>query len=50
MERKNESPEKKRRRELTRELLNDSSLKGGEDVNALMREMMAEVLEGILEG
>jgi putative transposase len=31
-------------------LLKDSPLKDGEDVNALMREMMAEVLEGSFEG
>ena len=50
MGRRNESPEKKRRRELIRELLEDTPLKDGEDVNALMREMMAEVLEGSLQG
>lgn len=50
MGRRNESPEKKRRRELIRELLKDSPLKDGEDVNALMREMMTEVLEGSLDG
>lgn len=50
MGRRNESPEKQRRRELIRELLKDSPLKDGEDVNALMREMMAEVLEGSLDG
>ena len=50
MGRRNESPEKKRRRELIRELLKGSPLKDGEDVNALMREMMAEVLEGSLDG
>jgi len=50
MGRRNESPEKKRRRELIRELLKESPVKDGEDVNALMREMMAEVLEGSLEG
>lgn len=50
MGRRNESPEKKRRRELIRELLKDSPLKDGEDFNALMREMMAQVLEGSLEG
>lgn len=50
MGRRNESPEKKRRRELIRELLKDSPIKDGEDVNALMREMMAEVLEGSLDG
>jgi len=50
MGRRNESPEKKRRRALIRELLKETPLKDGEDVNALMREMMAEVLEGSLEG
>ena len=50
MGRRNESPEKKRRRELIRELLKGSPLKDGEDVNALMREMMAEVLESSLDG
>lgn len=50
MGRRNESPEKKRRRELIRELLKETPLNDGEDFNALMREMMAEVLEGSLEG
>ena len=50
MGRRNESPEKKRRRELIRELLQETPIKDGNDINALMREMMAEVLNGGLEG
>ncbi len=50
MGRRNESPEKKRRRELIRELLKASPIKDGADVNELMREMMAEVLNVGLEG
>ena len=50
MGRRNESPEKKRRRELIRELLQETPIKDGNDINALMREMMAEVLNGSLEG
>lgn len=49
MGKRNESPEKKRRRALIRELLKDSPIKDGEDVNGLMREMMYEVLQGSLE-
>lgn len=50
MGRRNESPEKKRRRELIAELMKDTPIKDGNDVNALMREMMAQVLENGLEG
>ena len=50
MGRRNESPEKKRRRELIAELMKDSPIKDGNDVNALMREMLAQVLENGLEG
>jgi putative transposase len=39
MGRRNESPEKKKRRALIAELLKDTPIKDGEDVNALMREL-----------
>lgn len=50
MARRNESPEKKRRRALIAELMKDSPVKDGNDVNALMREILSQVLEGSLEG
>lgn len=50
MGRRNESPEKKRRRALIAELMKDSSVKDGNDVNSLMREILSQVLEGSLEG
>lgn len=50
MARRNESPEKKRRRELIRELLKETPMKDGEDINAFMREMLSEILENSLEG
>lgn len=50
MARRNESPEKKRRRVLIAELMKDSPVKDGNDVNALMREILSQVLEGSLEG
>ena len=50
MGRRNESPEKKKRRALIAELLKDTPIKDGEDVNALMRELLSEVLENGLQG
>lgn len=50
MARRNESPEKKRRRALIAALMKDSPVKDGNDVNSLMREILSQVLEGSLEG
>ena len=50
MGRRNESPEKKRRRALIAELLKETPVKDGSDINAIMREMMSELLEGSLDG
>lgn len=50
MGKRNESPEKKKRRALIAELLKDTPIKDGEDVNALMRELLSEVLENGLQG
>jgi len=48
--RKNLSPEDKKRKELVRELLKLNPIKDGNDLNSLVKEMIGEVLEGALEG
>jgi len=49
MPKRNESPEKTARRAKIREFLKDNPLKDGNDINALMRDLMAEILEGSLD-
>ena len=48
---KNESPQKAAMREMMRGYLkeNDISIKDGTDVNAVMRDMMSVLLEGVLD-
>ena len=48
--RRNLSPEDKKRKELVRELLKLNPIKDGNDLNSLIKEMIGEVLEGALEG
>ncbi|MBI9030769.1 IS256 family transposase [bacterium] len=50
MARKKLSPEKKRRKELIRELLKEEGVKDAVGIQSLMREMLGEILEGALEG
>ncbi len=51
MARKNESPQKTAMREMMRSYLKDNavSIKDGTDVNAVMRDMMSVLLEGVLD-
>jgi transposase-like protein len=42
--------EEKRRKELIRELLKDTPLKNGQDLNNIMKEFIAEIVNGGLEG
>ncbi|MDE7113909.1 MAG: IS256 family transposase, partial [Acetatifactor sp.] len=51
MARKNESPQKAAMREMMRSYLkdNDIRIKDGTDVNAVMRDMMSVLLEGVLD-
>ena len=51
MARKNESPQKAAMREMMRGYLkdNDIRIKDGTDVNAVMRDMMSVLLEGVLD-
>lgn len=42
--------EEKRRKELIRELLKDTPLKNGQDLNNIMKEFIAEIVNGSLEG
>ncbi len=51
MARKNESPQKVAMREMMRNYLKDNaiSIKDGTDVNAVMRDMMSVLLEGVLD-
>ena len=51
MTRKSESPQKAAMREMMRSYLkdNDISIKDGTDVNAVMRDMMSVLLEGVLD-
>jgi len=48
--RKQLTEEEKRRKELVRELLKISPVKNGEDINELMKEFIAEMVGGVLEG
>ena len=50
MARRNESPEKKRRRELIGEFLKENPLNGMNDINELVKELISQVLEKGLEG
>ncbi len=50
MVRRNETPEKKALREMTKEYLKQHPLKDGNDVKDMMREMLSVVLVGSLEG
>ncbi len=50
MGRRNESPEKKALREMTKEYLKQHPLKDGNDVKDMMREMLSVVLDESLEG
>jgi len=50
MGRRNESPEKKRRRALIGEFLKENPIKDGNDINDLVKELIAQVLENSLEG
>jgi len=50
MGRRNETPEKKALREMTKEYLKQHPLKDGNDVKDMMREMLSVVLDGSLEG
>ena len=51
MARRKESPQKAAMREMMRRYLkeNDISIKNGTDVNAVMRDMMSVLLEGVLD-
>ena len=51
MARRNESPQKAAMRKMMQEYLksNDISIKSGTDVNAVMRDMMSVILEGVLD-
>ena len=42
--------EEKRRKELIRELLQETPLKDGQDLNNIMKEFIAEMVNGSLEG
>lgn len=50
MGRRNESPEKKRRRELIGEFLKENPIQGANDINDLVKELIAQVVENSLEG
>jgi len=50
MGRRNESPEKKRRRALIGEFLRDNPVKDTNDINDLVKELISQVLENGLEG
>lgn len=50
MGRRNESPEKKRRRELIGEFLKENPLQGMNDINELVKELISQVIEKGLEG
>ena len=49
--RKNDSPQKAAMREMMQGYLkeNDISIKSGNDVNSIMRDMMSVLLEGVLD-
>jgi hypothetical protein len=42
--------EEKRRKELIKELLRETPLRNGQDLNDLMKEFIAEMVNGSLEG
>lgn len=48
--RRNESPERQALREMMAGYLKNNPVKDGNDVNAMMREMMSVILEGALDG
>jgi putative transposase len=50
MGRRNESPEKKRRRALIGEFLRENPIKDSNDINALVKELISQVLENGLDG
>ncbi len=50
MGRRNESPEKKQRRALIGEFLKENPLKGMNDINELVKELISQVLEQGLDG
>ena len=50
MGRRNESPEKKRRRALIGEFLKENPIKDANDINELVKELIAQVVENSLEG
>ena len=47
---RNESPERQALREMMAEYLKDNPIRDGNDVNAMVREMMSVILEGALDG
>lgn len=47
---RDESPEKKRRRALIGEFLKENPIKDGSDINDLVKELIAQVIENSLEG
>ena len=49
-ERRATTAEEKRRKELIRELLQETPLKDGQDLNNIMKEFIAEMVNGSLEG
>ena len=51
MARKNDSPQKAAMREMMRDYLknNDISIKSGNDVNSVMRDMISVLMEGVLD-
>lgn len=50
MGRRNEDPEKKRRRALIGEFLKENPIKDANDINELVKELIAQVVENSLEG
>lgn len=50
MGRRNESPEKKQRRALIDEFLKENPIKDANDINELVKELIAQVVENSLEG
>ncbi len=50
MGRRNESPEKKRRRALIGEILMENSVMDSNDINDLVKELITQVLENGLDG
>lgn len=48
--RRTATPEEKRRKELIRELLKETPLRDGQDLNNIMKEFIAEIVNGSLEG